>query len=129
MDKNTLVLAVSQSGETADTLAALREGKSRGLPTVAITNNGNSTMAREGNAGHLKFPAVDKSAGQDRLLIKAAGMSAARALIRLSWGAPANRGLSAAVGWRLSALRASANYRPAKVRCQEKHRGYSELAP
>jgi glucosamine--fructose-6-phosphate aminotransferase (isomerizing) len=41
------VLVISQSGETADTLAALREAKSRGLATVAITNNAHSTMARE----------------------------------------------------------------------------------
>ena len=41
------VIVISQSGETADTLAALREGKSRGLATVAITNNPSSTMARE----------------------------------------------------------------------------------
>lgn len=44
------VIVISQSGETADTLAALREGQSRGLPTVAITNNANSTMAREATA-------------------------------------------------------------------------------
>lgn len=44
------VIVISQSGETADTLAALREGKSRGLRTVAITNNANSTMAREADA-------------------------------------------------------------------------------
>jgi glucosamine--fructose-6-phosphate aminotransferase (isomerizing) len=44
------VIVISQSGETADTLAALREGKSRGLPTVAITNNVGSTMASEANA-------------------------------------------------------------------------------
>src|SRR5271156_4253885 len=44
------VLVISQSGETADTLAALREGKSRGLATVAITNNAESTMAREADS-------------------------------------------------------------------------------
>lgn len=44
------VILISQSGETADTLAALREGKSRGLSTVAITNNAASTMAREADA-------------------------------------------------------------------------------
>src|SRR5450631_622621 len=41
------VVVVSQSGETADTLAALREAKLRGLVTVAITNNPGSTMATE----------------------------------------------------------------------------------
>jgi glucosamine--fructose-6-phosphate aminotransferase (isomerizing) len=44
------VIVISQSGETADTLAALREGKSRGLPTIAITNNAASTMASEAAA-------------------------------------------------------------------------------
>ena len=44
------LIVISQSGETADTLAALREGKSRDLATVAITNNANSTMAREADA-------------------------------------------------------------------------------
>lgn len=44
------VLVISQSGETADTLAALREAKSRGLATVAVTNNPESSMAREADA-------------------------------------------------------------------------------
>src|SRR5579872_318409 len=47
---NPGVLVISQSGETADTLAALREAKSRGLATVAITNNPESSMAREADA-------------------------------------------------------------------------------
>jgi glucosamine--fructose-6-phosphate aminotransferase (isomerizing) len=41
------VLVLSQSGETADTLAALREAMQRGHPTIAITNVHGSTMARE----------------------------------------------------------------------------------
>src|SRR5579875_1375427 len=44
------VLVISQSGETADTLAALREARARGLATVAITNNADSTMAREADS-------------------------------------------------------------------------------
>src|ERR1700760_2673626 len=44
------VAVISQSGETADTLAALREAKSRGLKTAAITNNPDSTMAREADS-------------------------------------------------------------------------------
>jgi glucosamine--fructose-6-phosphate aminotransferase (isomerizing) len=44
------VLVISQSGETADTLAGLREAKARGLPTVAITNNPRSSMAQEADA-------------------------------------------------------------------------------
>ncbi len=44
------VLVISQSGETADTLAALREAKARGLATVAITNRADSTMAQTADA-------------------------------------------------------------------------------
>ncbi|MGA8530763.1 MAG: SIS domain-containing protein [Acidobacteriaceae bacterium] len=44
------VIVISQSGETADTLASLREAKARGLKTVAITNNADSSMAREADA-------------------------------------------------------------------------------
>ncbi len=47
---NPGVLVISQSGETADTLAALREAQTRGLATVAITNNPHSSMAVEANA-------------------------------------------------------------------------------
>jgi glucosamine--fructose-6-phosphate aminotransferase (isomerizing) len=45
--KDTLVIVVSQSGETADTLAALREAKRCGARVVAITNVVGSTVARE----------------------------------------------------------------------------------
>ncbi len=41
------VIALSQSGETSDTLAALRAARSRGLRTLAITNNADSTLAAE----------------------------------------------------------------------------------
>ena len=44
---NPGVIVISQSGETADTLAALREAKGRGLSTMAITNHAESSMARE----------------------------------------------------------------------------------
>ena len=43
------VMVLSQSGETADTLAALREAARRGHPTIAVTNVPNSTMSREAN--------------------------------------------------------------------------------
>jgi glucosamine--fructose-6-phosphate aminotransferase (isomerizing) len=46
-DNPSPVLVLSQSGETADTLAALREAKRRGHPTIAVTNVHGSTMARE----------------------------------------------------------------------------------
>ena len=43
----SLVIAISQSGETADTLAALRQAKSFGCKTIAITNMMNSTITRD----------------------------------------------------------------------------------
>ena len=43
----TLLVGVTQSGETADTLRALRHGRSQGLPTLAVTNVVGSTAARE----------------------------------------------------------------------------------
>lgn len=45
--EGTLVLLISQSGETADTLAALRYAKASGLPTLAIVNAVGTTIARE----------------------------------------------------------------------------------
>ena len=47
---NPAVIVISQSGETADTLAALREARSRGLQTAAITNRDDSSMATEAQA-------------------------------------------------------------------------------
>mgnify|MGYP004511106231 CR=1 FL=1 len=46
-DKDTLVILVSQSGETADTLAALRKAKEDGITTMAIVNVLGSSIARE----------------------------------------------------------------------------------
>jgi glucosamine--fructose-6-phosphate aminotransferase (isomerizing) len=51
IDQNTIVIAISQSGETADTLAALRESKRKGHPTLAICNVVGSTIAREADGG------------------------------------------------------------------------------
>ena len=47
LSERTLVIVISQSGETADTLAAVREAKSRGVPVLAITNVVGSSVARE----------------------------------------------------------------------------------
>ena len=51
VDRNTIVIAVTQSGETADTLAALRESKRKGHPTLAICNVVGSSIAREADGG------------------------------------------------------------------------------
>jgi glucosamine--fructose-6-phosphate aminotransferase (isomerizing) len=51
LDKHTLVLAITQSGETADTLAGLREARRRGHKALAICNVVGSTIAREADGG------------------------------------------------------------------------------
>jgi glucosamine--fructose-6-phosphate aminotransferase (isomerizing) len=50
-DKNTLQFVISQSGETIDTLAALREAKRKGLRVLGVVNNVASTIARETDGG------------------------------------------------------------------------------
>lgn len=51
MSDRTLVFAITQSGETADTLAAMRECKRKGHPTLAICNVVGSTIGREADGG------------------------------------------------------------------------------
>jgi glucosamine--fructose-6-phosphate aminotransferase (isomerizing) len=60
--KHASVIVVSQSGETADTLAALRKAKAAGHPTLAITNVAHSTMAQDALAS---FPT---EAGRERAI-------------------------------------------------------------
>jgi glucosamine--fructose-6-phosphate aminotransferase (isomerizing) len=51
LEPGTLVFAITQSGETADTLAALREMKRKGCPTLAICNVVGSSIAQEADGG------------------------------------------------------------------------------
>jgi glucosamine--fructose-6-phosphate aminotransferase (isomerizing) len=51
LNQRTMLLAISQSGETADTLEAVREGKRKGALTIGIVNTVGSTIARETDAG------------------------------------------------------------------------------
>src|SRR5437016_904117 len=51
VDEHTLVIGISQSGETADTLSALREAKRRGARTIGIVNVVGSSIAREVDGG------------------------------------------------------------------------------
>ncbi len=50
LSKDTLVIVISQSGETADTIAAMREAKNQRLKVLAITNVKGSTISREADA-------------------------------------------------------------------------------
>lgn len=86
LDKNALAVIISQSGETADSLAALREAKQRGLKTLAVVNVVGSSIARE--ADHVMYTyagpeiavATTKaySAQLAALYVIAAGFAAAR---------------------------------------------------
>jgi glucosamine--fructose-6-phosphate aminotransferase (isomerizing) len=51
LDKHTLVLTITQSGETADTLASLREARRRGHKVLSLCNVVGSTIARESDGG------------------------------------------------------------------------------
>src|SRR3989344_5478586 len=51
LNQKTALIAISQSGETADTLEAIREGKRKGALTLGIVNAVGSTIARETDAG------------------------------------------------------------------------------
>ncbi len=51
IEDGTVVIAISQSGETADTLAALREARERGALSLGVINTVGSTIARETDAG------------------------------------------------------------------------------
>ena len=62
IEKNTLVVPISQSGETADTLAAIRGARAQGARTLAIVNVAGSTIARESDADISKCAPAPKSA-------------------------------------------------------------------
>jgi glutamine---fructose-6-phosphate transaminase (isomerizing) len=59
--RDPAVLVISQSGETADTLAALREAKRRGHPTMAVTNVASSTMMREADVALPTLAGVERA--------------------------------------------------------------------
>lgn len=61
VNKNTLVIGVTQSGETIDTLGALQEARNKGLDTVAITNSVASTIARETGEGIYQYAGPEVS--------------------------------------------------------------------
>lgn len=61
IQESLAVLIISQSGETADTLTALRQAHGRGFKTIAITNVAHSSMAREANAALPTCAGVEKA--------------------------------------------------------------------
>jgi len=82
-DAPTPVMVLSQSGETADTLAALREAARRGHPTIAVTNVHGSSMAREATVdlatlagAELAIPATKSFTSQLALMVVLALLAA-----------------------------------------------------
>src|ERR1700733_5343120 len=60
-DTEPIVVVITPSGETADTIAAQRQALSRGAKTVAISNVANSTIAREASATLHTFAGLEKA--------------------------------------------------------------------
>jgi len=58
---NPMVLVITQSGETADTIAALREAQKRGAATIAISNVPDSTIAREASAKLITYASPERA--------------------------------------------------------------------
>ena len=59
LKKGDIVISISQSGETADTLAALREAQARGIKVLGITNVVGSTIARESDGGIYTYAGIE----------------------------------------------------------------------
>lgn len=68
-DKNSAVMAITQSGETADTLASVRKGKELGLLTLGIVNVVGSTIARETDAGVYNHAGPEISIASSKAVI------------------------------------------------------------
>ncbi|MFT5037359.1 MAG: glucosamine--fructose-6-phosphate aminotransferase (isomerizing) [Candidatus Azotimanducaceae bacterium] len=68
-DKKSAVLAVTQSGETADTLASVRKAKEMGLLTLGIVNVVGSTIARETDAGVYNHAGPEISIASSKAVI------------------------------------------------------------
>ncbi|RJQ35168.1 glutamine--fructose-6-phosphate transaminase (isomerizing) [Candidatus Parcubacteria bacterium] len=93
LNQRTAVLAISQSGETADTLEAIREGKRKGALTLGIVNAVGSTIARETDAGVYNHAGPEMSVASTKALV-----SQLTALTLLTIFLGRQRGMSAKTG-------------------------------
>ena len=82
VDQRTLVIGISQSGETADTLAAVREAKRRGARTVGLVNVVGSTIAREVDGGIYLHAGPEVGVASTKAFTS---QVAALALVTLGW--------------------------------------------
>ncbi|MBC7766598.1 glutamine--fructose-6-phosphate transaminase (isomerizing) [Arenimonas sp.] len=93
IDQDTIVLAVTQSGETADTLEAIREGKRKGALTLGIVNTVGSTISRETDAGIYNHAGPEIGVASTKAFIS---QLTALALLTLFLGR--QRGMSSSTG-------------------------------
>lgn len=70
LEDNTLAIIISQSGETADTLAAMREAKRHGVRTLAVVNVVGSSIAREADERFIYVGWTGDCRGNDKGLYK-----------------------------------------------------------
>ncbi len=97
LDKYTAVIALSQSGETADTLAAIREAKRQGALVLGIVNTVGSTIARETHAGIYNHAGQEVSVASTKAFTSQLGVLA---LLTLFLGR--KRGLSLSDGKKIA---------------------------
>jgi glucosamine--fructose-6-phosphate aminotransferase (isomerizing) len=97
LKKNTAVVIVSQSGETADTIASLREAQRHGVLTFGIINVVGSTLAREVDAGAYVHAGPEIAVASTKALV---GMINVFALLTLALGR--QRGMSLVTGQRIA---------------------------
>ena len=93
IDKHTMLLAISQSGETADTLEAIREAKRKGALAIGIVNTVGSTIARETDAGIYNHAGPEVGVASTKAFI-----SQLTALAMLTVFLGRQRGMSASAG-------------------------------
>ncbi len=79
--QNTAVLAISQSGETADTLAALREAKRKGALVLGLVNVVGSTIARETHAGVYSHAGIEVGVASTKSFVSQLTILALMALL------------------------------------------------
>ena len=96
-DKETAVLGISQSGETADTLAAIKEAERKGVMTLGIVNAVGSTIARETVAGVYNHAGPEIGVASTKAFLS---QLTVLALLTLFLGR--QRGMSAVMGKRIA---------------------------
>ncbi len=98
LNQRTALIAISQSGETADTLEAIREGKRKGALTLGIVNAVGSTIARETDAGVYNHAGPEMSVASTKALV-----SQLTALVLFTLFLGRQRNMSAEMGKKIAA--------------------------